>query len=145
MATTTIVAIRRRPRGLRPPGCQSARALRPPRGPAVVPASPTWSRCVRVAAQTEIPVLVGARLAAHLPVCPLRCLVQAGARALSNMPMTVRVEKATIRHLRMAASSVHTPPLASSLWQYHVASCLQTLTLPRRLAAINWAAQRKTR
>ena len=41
---------------------------RPPRGPAVVPASLTWSRCVRAAAQTEIPVLVGARLAAHLSV-----------------------------------------------------------------------------
>jgi hypothetical protein len=66
VATTTIVAIRRRPRGLRPAGCQSARALRPPRGPPVVPPSPSWSRCVRAAAQTEIPVLVGARLAAHL-------------------------------------------------------------------------------
>ena len=112
MATTTIVAIRRRPRGLRPAGCQSARALRPPRGPPVVPPSPSWSRCVRAAAQTEIPVLVGARLATllHLPayVCGRWSHV---VLTHGRWTMTRAVALVVVRpHSSMAAPEARPPP-----------------------------------
>ena len=112
MVTTTIVAIRWRPRGLRPTRCQLARALWPPWGPPVVPPSPSWSRCVRVVAQTEILVLVGAHLATLLHLPAYLCGRWSHVVLTHGWwPLTRAVALVVVRpHSSMAAPKARPPP-----------------------------------
>jgi len=78
----------------------------------VVPPSASWSRCVRAAAQTEIPVLVGAHLATllHLPayVCGRWSHV---VLTHGRWTMTRAVALVVVRpHSSMAAPEARPPP-----------------------------------